>query len=128
MSAAPETVLRRVRNVLGISGLERLGPAGTRLVLAQLLYDGHGVPEWHRQAACREHDSQLFFPEPGEDDQVKAAKRIFAGCPVRDQCLAETMDWERPGTRYGVVGGLSVNERQQLHRVNRRSSLGGEAA
>lgn len=128
MSATPETVLRRVRNVLGIGGLERLDPAGTRLVLAKLLYDGHGVPDWHRQATCREHDSQLFFPEPGKDGEGLAAKRICAGCPVRDQCLAEVMAWERPGGRYGVVGGLSVNERRELHRATRRSSRGGEAA
>ena len=128
MRRSPETVLRRVRNVLGIGGLERLGPAGARLVLAQLLYDGYGVPDWHRQAACQEHDSELFFPETGEDDQVLAAKQVCADCPVRNQCLAEVMAWERPCARFGVVGGMSVNERHQLHRLTRRSSQGGEAA
>lgn len=128
MSAAAETVLRRVRNVLGISGLKRLDPVAARLVPAQLLYDGHGVPDWHRQAACREHDTQLFFPEPGEDDEGLTAKRICAGCPVRDQCLTDVMAWEQPSARYGIVGGLSVNERHQRHRVTHRSSRGGEAA
>ena len=128
MTVAPETVLRRVRDVVGTGGLERLDPAGTRLLLAQLLYDGHGVPDWHREAACREHETQLFFPESGDDCQVLAATRICAGCPVRAECLADVMAWERPGARFGVVGGLSVSERHQLHRSTRHSSQGGEAA
>lgn len=129
MSPAPETVLRRVRHVIGTAGVERLNPAGVRLVFAELLFDGHGVPDWHTDAACREADRELFFPEPGSTAQVEAAKQVCAGCPVRVACLADVMAWERPGHRYGVAGGLSANERGQLHRARRRqASEGGEAA
>ena len=120
-------VLRRVRGVVGTPGLERLDPAGVRLVLAQLLYDGHGVPDWHRQAACRDHDPGVFFPEPGQHAQRITAQRICADCPVRDHCLADVMTWEPPSARHGFVGGLSAHQRQQLHRIH-QSHKSGEAA
>jgi hypothetical protein len=128
MRTTTATMLRRIRDVLGSGALERLDPAGARLVLAQALYDGHGVPDWHRQSTCREYDSQVFFPESGADVEVLIAKRICAACPVRHPCLTDVMAWERPGARHGVVGGLSANERQQLYRAARDSSRGGEAA
>ena len=56
---------RRLRAVVGTAGLERLGPAGARLVLSDLLFDGDGVPAWHRAAACAEADPSLFFPDQG---------------------------------------------------------------
>jgi WhiB family transcriptional regulator, redox-sensing transcriptional regulator len=120
-------VLRRVRGVVGTRGLEGLDPAGVRLVFAQVLYDGHGVPDWHRQAACREQDPGVFFPEPGQDAQTSTAKRICAGCPVRNRCLADVMTWEPQSARHGVVGGLSAWERRQLHRIH-QSQKSGEAA
>ncbi len=128
MSPAPETVLRRVRQVIGTAGVERLNPAGVRLLLAELLFDGHGAPDWHTQAACRDMDRELFFPEHGETAQANAAKEVCTGCPVRAACLADVMAWERPGHRYGVVGGLSANERHQLHRANPEAPKGGAAA
>jgi WhiB family redox-sensing transcriptional regulator len=128
MKATTAAMLRRVREMVGSGAMERLDPSGARLVLAQLLYDGHGVPDWHHRATCRGYDSQLFFPEPGEDAQLLAAKRICAVCPVRRPCLTDVMAWEPPGARYGVVGGLSANERRQLHRTTRDSPCGGEAA
>ena len=52
MSITAETVLRRVRGVMGSPGLERLTPGGVRLVLGKVLFDGHGIPDWHQHAAC----------------------------------------------------------------------------
>ena len=63
MKATAAAILRRVRSVIDSGALERLDPAEARLVLAQLLYDSHGVPNWHHQATCRGYDSRLFFPE-----------------------------------------------------------------
>lgn len=128
MSTAPETVLHRVRAVVGTAGVERLDPGGARLLLAALLYEGQPVPDWHEQAACRECEPELFFPDPGEEEQARAAKAVCATCPVRAICLADVMAWERPTARYGVAGGLSVTERHQLHRATRRTSRGDEAA
>ena len=128
MSPAPETVLRRVRQVIGTAGVERLNPAGVRLLLAELLFDGQGVPTWHNEAVCRDLDQEIFFRDAGNTAQVNTAKQVCAGCPVRAACLADVMAWERPGYRYGVVGGLSANERARLNHANREAPKGGEAA
>ena len=114
MSATAETVLRRVRSVIGTPGLERLNPGRVRLVLRKLLFDGHGMPDWHQHAACHQHDPELFFADPSDAQRIQAAKRMCAGCPVRSACLADVMAWEQPSHRYGVVGGLSAQERRQL--------------
>ena len=53
MSVTAETVLRRVRGVLGSAGLERLDPGATRLILGKLVFDGHGIPDWHHHAASK---------------------------------------------------------------------------
>jgi WhiB family transcriptional regulator, redox-sensing transcriptional regulator len=120
-------VLRRVRSVVGTAGVERLGPDGARLVLRRVLFDGAGVPEWRRAAACADVDPSLFFPAggPGAGLAVAAAKRVCRVCPVRATCIADVMAWEQPSGRYGVVGGLSPNERQRLHL--RQTRAGGVA-
>jgi len=129
MSAAPETVLRRVRTVLGTGGLERLDPGGVRLLLGALLFDGNGIPDWHTDAACAEIGSELFVPDEPTREQTTAAKQICATCPVRTACLADVLMWERPAYRHGVVGGLTANERRQLWTQLRGGGIeGGEAA
>jgi WhiB family redox-sensing transcriptional regulator len=127
MSAAAETVLRRVRGVLGSAGLERLDPGATRLILGKVLFDGHGIPDWHHHATCQAQDPELFFADPPDAQQIQTAKQICAGCPVRPTCLADVMAWEQPSKRYGVVGGLSAQERRHLHRT-RKTAKSGEAA
>lgn len=129
MSPAPETVLARVREVVGTGGVERLDPGAVRLLLGELLFDGQGVPEWHDQAACRDAERELFFSDPRSREQIDAAKQICAGCPGRTECLADVLAWERPAYRYGVVGGLSAEERRRLWReLRRHASEGGAAA
>jgi len=121
MSAA-EPVMRRVRTVVGTAGIEQLSPDGARLVLRTLLFDGDGVPNWHRAASCADLDTDAFFPPAGADAgmHVQAAKRVCRGCPVRAACLADVMSWEQPSRRHGVAGGLSAAERHRLHREMRR--------
>jgi len=116
MSAA-EPVLRRLRTV-DTAGLQRLGPAGVKLSLRQLLFDGESVPVWHVFASCRGMARKVFFPPAGPHAalHVQAAKRMCRGCPVRGACLADVMAWEQPSRRHGVAGGLSPAERHRLHR------------
>ena len=130
MSPAPETVLARVREVVGTGGVERLDPGAVRLLLGELLFDGQGVPDWHDRAACRAVDRELFFADPRSREQIIAAKQICDGCPVRSACLADVLAWERPAYRYGVVGGFSAEERRRLWRELRRRQApeGGAAA
>ncbi|WP_189220429.1 MULTISPECIES: WhiB family transcriptional regulator [Streptomyces] len=73
--------------------------------------------EWLRHAACVGEDPDLFFPVgtsgPALDD-IAAAKRICADCPVIGECLS----WALGGGRVsGVWGGLSEDERAALLRT-----------
>ena len=72
--------------------------------------------DWRCQAACRDADAELFFPD---DDfrsarvQVKMAKLICRGCPVSATCL----NWAlASGQEAGIWGGLTEGERRRLHR------------
>ncbi len=66
---------------------------------------------WQERGACRHVDPELFFPGQGED--ASAAKKVCAGCPVRDQCLAFALE---NGVKHGIWGGLSERERRRLRR------------
>jgi len=64
---------------------------------------------WQDAARCAEADPELWFPERG--CSTRPAKRICAGCEVQPQCLEFAL--ARPEL-FGVWGGLSERERQQL--------------
>ncbi len=66
---------------------------------------------WAEDAACRGQDLDLFFSEA--DGKVTEAKRICGRCPVREECLAEALRAE-DGSRYGISGGLTPDERTEL--------------
>ncbi len=66
---------------------------------------------WAGYAACRGADPDLFFPAP--DDPAIEAKKICAGCAVRQDCL----DWcFLTNAAYGVWGGTTERERRRLLR------------
>ncbi len=81
---------------------------------------------WREQAACRETDPELFFPVaesgPVREAQVRAAKQVCAGCPVRAECLAAAL----ARSPYGIAGGLTERERRRLRR-SQPAVLVGEA-
>ena len=62
-------------------------------------------PDWHRDAACRGVDPNLFFPERGAS--ADEARAICATCPVKEPCH-EAGRFEY----YGVWGGTTRKERQ----------------
>ncbi|CAM5366586.1 Transcriptional regulator WhiB [Streptomyces avidinii] len=77
--------------------------------------------EWQSQAACRELGSARFFHPSGErgeerEERDAAAKRICAGCPVREACLEHALRTREP---FGVWGGLTEEERRALQRPSR---------
>ena len=43
---------------------------------------------WRDFAACLTVGPEIFFPEKGENDLSRAAKRICATCPVTSNCLS----------------------------------------
>lgn len=83
--------------------------------------------DWRRRAACRDVDTDLFFPngETGDAlDQAEAAKAICAGCPVREECLEFALATNQ---QYGIFGGLTDTERRSLRRRRARERRKREA-
>jgi WhiB family redox-sensing transcriptional regulator len=64
---------------------------------------------WRIDAICNQTDPDAFFPDKGESS--RAAKRVCAGCPVREACLNYALVHQE---RFGVWGGLSERERRKL--------------
>lgn len=67
--------------------------------------------EWANRAACRGYDLDAFFTD--SKGGIERVKRICRPCPVRKQCLAEALRAEY-GSRYGIYGGLTPDERTEL--------------
>ncbi|MGQ0742826.1 MAG: WhiB family transcriptional regulator [Acidimicrobiales bacterium] len=87
--------------------------------------------QWMADAACRESDVALFFPEPGPGSDVsrdaagadearaeaeartQTAKAICAACPVRQKCLDFALVTRQED---GIWGGLDEAERRRFRR------------
>jgi WhiB family redox-sensing transcriptional regulator len=72
--------------------------------------------DWQLLGKCRGVDSSLFFHPEGERGPSRArreaeAKAICVTCPVIKECAAHALQVREP---YGVWGGLSEGEREQL--------------
>jgi WhiB family redox-sensing transcriptional regulator len=62
---------------------------------------------WRAEAACRGHDPNLFFAQPGEQADTRRAKAICAECPVVTACLQHAID----NNEVGVWGRTTTSER-----------------
>lgn len=71
------------------------------------------VGKWVYEGACARTDPEAFFPSHlgGTLKSAEAAKRVCAGCPVRQECLDYSL---KAGEKWGVWGGLSEVERRKL--------------
>jgi hypothetical protein len=68
-------------------------------------------PNFDGEALCAEVDPELFYPEVG--NSAHAAKTICRRCAVIDQCLEWALE---NGEQWGVLGGLSPEERAALRK------------
>jgi WhiB family transcriptional regulator, redox-sensing transcriptional regulator len=64
--------------------------------------------EWIHRAACKGMDTNIFFPDRGENAKVELAKQTCASCPVQQECR-EYGEMER----YGFWGGTSTRTRSK---------------
>jgi WhiB family redox-sensing transcriptional regulator len=82
---------------------------------------------WRYRAACRGADLGMFFPGRGES--AEPARRVCAGCPVRELCLDYALG---KGITHGIWGGLAERDRRALRSrrtgAARRERDGGIAA
>ena len=70
---------------------------------------------WADHANCRETDPELWFPPDGSAGRV--AVTICRECPVRSECLEFALTTHQD---FGVWGGLTNAERNQLRKAGRR--------
>jgi WhiB family transcriptional regulator, redox-sensing transcriptional regulator len=72
---------------------------------------------WMAKGLCATVPPSTFFPSDGAG--VEVARRICAGCPVKEPCLeyalAQRID-------HGVWGGASERERRRILKRRRLSS------
>ncbi|MEY3020100.1 MAG: hypothetical protein RLZZ272_1084 [Actinomycetota bacterium] len=76
--------------------------------------------DWRTRAACSTEDPELFFPIGTTGpavEQVEAAKRVCAGCVVREDCLEFAL---ASNQEAGIWGGLTEDERRTLKRARQR--------
>jgi WhiB family redox-sensing transcriptional regulator len=81
------------------------------------LHDAGVRGTWRQGAACRGYAASTFYPET--PDEVATAKRVCAGCKVRQLCLETAL---RNRERHGVWGGLTERERARLRGRSQRAA------
>lgn len=63
---------------------------------------------WRQQAACRTHDTAVFFPAKKDAKGRKTALDICAGCRVRSECLEDLLSMPATfGYDAGIRAGLT---------------------
>jgi WhiB family redox-sensing transcriptional regulator len=75
---------------------------------------------WRAAAACLSADPDLFFPistQGPAEKQIARAKRICAGCGVRQECLEYALAHDQC---YGIWGGTTAEDRRLDRRRKRR--------
>ena len=82
-------------------------------------YDVISVPEgdtsWMPSAACRNEDTETFFPPKGSGNRFDktAALRVCASCDVRKACLDYAL---RTNQQEGIWGMTTPHERLTMRR------------
>ncbi len=68
------------------------------------------IDDWAARGACRTVDPDSLFVQGAAQNRAKA---ICLGCPVRTECLADSLDNR---VEFGVWGGMTERERRALLR------------
>ena len=103
--------------LLHLGGFRAAGRAGVRRERAP----------WQESAACRDADTELFFPIGSAGQAVaemRQAVALCAGCPVRRPCLTYALV---TGQEFGIWGGYDENERRLLRTRWRQSRAAAPA-
>ena len=71
--------------------------------------------DWLGQANCRNMDSEMFFPEAGQN-MSPFVREVCGQCPVQEECF-----WyaNESSSDMGVFGGTSAKQRQQWRTKNK---------
>ena len=75
-------------------------------------FDRYATPPWPSDALCTQvGNPDLWYPDKG--GPTRDAKKVCAGCPIREQCLAYALEHRE---RYGIWGGTTERERRAMWR------------
>jgi WhiB family redox-sensing transcriptional regulator len=74
--------------------------------------------DWRQSATCRGLNPELFHPHRGDNEEVRHAKAVCAGCPVIAACLDYAI---RNREIIGIWGGTSENERKRMRMAKVRA-------
>lgn len=97
--------------------------------LANTVPDEH----WYRQAPCQGTPTALWFPDNGGYGVHPKAQALCDACPVRYDCLADTLDNEATGgaargTRHGHYAATTGADRNRIaHALHRHRQRRGAA-
>lgn len=100
-------------------------PNSLTKTLSSVLGDRRDAEAWRPLAACRNVDSDLFFPIGSTGNaalEIERAKAVCAGCPVQRPCLAFAIVTNQ---EFGVWGGRDERERPALRRQWRAATGAG---
>lgn len=75
------------------------------------LEDGSPL-EWQKDALCNQTDPEAFFPD--REDGGKMAKKVCAGCPVKQDCFDYAVS---NNEEFGIWGGVDFSTRKYTRRI-----------
>jgi WhiB family redox-sensing transcriptional regulator len=106
----------QLRTRAGIAPLaDRLAAGRQQLTRTPPAGPANGERDWRQDAACRDADPELFFPEPGQLPQTAKAKEVCAGCAVRGPCLDAALHGPLArDDRHGIFAGTTARDRRKL--------------
>jgi WhiB family redox-sensing transcriptional regulator len=68
------------------------------------------MTNWRFDAACKSTDTELFFAD-SDQDAIRRAKGLCAGCPVRKACLEFAIEAR---VDDGIFGGKTARQRKRI--------------
>ena len=83
-----------------------------RIYIEEVKVQREDPEPWMEQASCRQAESADIFFENHLGDALKYCRK----CPVQLECLAYALRVEPQGRRYGIVGGKTAGQRDDLAR------------
>jgi WhiB family redox-sensing transcriptional regulator len=106
----------QLRTRAGLAPLaQRLAASREQLTSTPPPAPADGERDWRQDAACRDADPELFFPEPGQLPQTAKAKEVCAGCAVRGSCLDHALHGPLArDDRHGIFAGTTPRDRTRL--------------
>lgn len=104
--------------LLPFTGRDHSGPAMSSAIE---FWFTNTHPDWHDDAACRDHPQEIFYGSEERSgkarhhpnltvDEVARARRICNACPVQMQCLEHAIVNRE---EFGIWGGSTAGQRKR---------------